>query len=211
MAVPLPARRCRSCRGRIAACGCAGRCGRGRGKPTTAAAPAGRWSVGQALDFVNLKLARHLIASSRRWVSIPHRRSNTTNLRPPPRDRLEGASFSSCGPLEGGPSAETHRPGSTDCEADTRTIRDESERKKFARAAAAVAPPPIARIPKVGLLQPRWQLLQHLLSQPWLNLLLEDAKAFLLLVLGRSTDLDQPLRAQKCPEKGRRSDAGHAR
>jgi len=48
---------------------------------------------------------------------------------------------------------------------DTRTIRDKSGRKKLGRETTA-ADPTIARIPKVGLLQPQWQLLRYLLSGP---------------------------------------------
>jgi hypothetical protein len=55
--------------------------------------------------------------------------------------------------------------GSNNCEVDTRTIRDESGRKKLGRETTA-ADLTIARIPKVGLLQPRWRLLRYFLSQP---------------------------------------------
>ena len=66
------------------------------------------------------------------------------------------------------------------CEAHTRTIRDDPERKKPAREAAGEATTaPTDRIPKAGPLQLRLQLLRYLVGQPCLILII-SCKAFLL-------------------------------
>src|SRR5215211_6412824 len=49
--------------------------------------------------------------------------------------------------------------GSNNCEVDTRTIREDADHKQLVRETSA-ADSTIARIPKVGLLQPRRQLLR---------------------------------------------------